>query len=91
MAKTVATIAFIGACAVIAGYLAQRPTIARGDALAAELQEDQSADVTRIECDDARIGPRGAKFMCRVETATRGTGTVACELGRDGRIACLGM
>lgn len=91
MVKTVATIAFIGACAVIAAYLAQRPTIARGDVLAAELAEANPDEVARIDCDDARIDPRGAKFMCRVTTATGAAGSVACELGRDGRIACRGL
>ena len=91
MAKTVATIAFIGMCAVIAVYLARRPTMARGDVLAAQLKEAMSDEITGVQCEDSPIGRAGARFWCRFYSAEGFAGASECWLNRSGRIGCRGM
>ena len=69
--RSFGVIFFIGLVGAVALYFAQRPTIARGDVVAAELLESaQKTNPTlkALECDpQIPIGTTGAKFECDVE------------------------
>jgi hypothetical protein len=88
--KTLAALVFIAGVAATALALAQRPTIADGRVLAAEiLPAFRVQGIVGLLCDrEIPVGRAGAKFGC---TATLGRGTtqrLACSLERDGRFTC---
>jgi hypothetical protein len=84
--RSLLAIIFIGAVAAGAGYLARRPTIARGDVIAADLLA-KNAQVRSARCDpEIPIGVDGARFSCVVQLETGGTQRVALELDRSGVI-----
>ena len=57
---------FIGGVGASAAYVAQRPTVARGDVIAADLvSQNRLRGWQTMHCDDAiPIGVKGAKFNC---------------------------
>src|SRR5690606_21431373 len=64
--RTLAALAFIAGVGGVASYLAQRPTIADGGVMAADLLAQLRArNITAVACDrEIPIGPRGAVFQC---------------------------
>lgn len=63
--RSAAVVVFIGLVAAIALYCAQRPTIARGDVLAADLVKANPL-LRTLDCDKAvPIGAAGASFKCK--------------------------
>ncbi|HEY1813560.1 MAG TPA: hypothetical protein VGG74_14510 [Kofleriaceae bacterium] len=88
--RSLLVVAFIGAVAAGAGYLARRPTIARGDVIAADLLA-KNAQLHSVTCDpQIPIGHDGARFSCVVELAAGGTHRVELELDRSGGIREVG-
>jgi hypothetical protein len=85
--RTFATVGFIAAVAAGAIYLAQRPTIARGDVMAAQLSEQfEQQGVTLVRCDrEIPITVSGAVFECTLE-GPLGTTTAVFTMARDGSI-----
>src|SRR5688572_28319603 len=67
MLRSVGVIVFIAIVGVTAIYFANRPTIARGEVLAADLIET-NATVKAMNCDkEVPIGMAGARFKCVTE------------------------
>jgi hypothetical protein len=84
--RSLAVIAFIAIVGAIGIYFAQRPTVARGSVLAAELAQSNPG-VRSLECDDEiPIGHTGATFTCRVEMKTGDTGRLTFTMDRAGTI-----
>lgn len=84
--RSLAVIAFIALVAAIGVYFAQRPTIARGDVIAADLVQSNPT-VHSIECDDEiPIGHAGATFSCKVEMKSGETGHLKFTMDREGII-----
>lgn len=85
-ARSAAVIVFIAAVAAAAIYCAQRPTVARGDVLAAQLIKSNPR-ILRLECDpEVPIGVAGAVFECVAHFATGTRETYKLGLDRDGNI-----
>jgi hypothetical protein len=62
--RSAAVILFIAIVAAVAVYCAQRPTVARGDVLAADLVEANPL-LRGLDCDkQVPIGHNGATFRC---------------------------
>ncbi len=86
MVRTVIAIGFIAVVAAGALYVVLRPTIARGDALAA-LVFEKRAGLT-IDCDDhVAIGDIGARFKCRVAAEDGSTAVFDMAIARDGTVS----
>jgi len=88
--KTFAALVFIAGVAAAAIWVAQRPTIADGRVMEAEiLPAFHGQGVVGLVCDRAiPVGRQGARFGC---TATLGRGEtqrLACALDREGRFTC---
>jgi hypothetical protein len=88
--KTFAALVFIAGVAAAAIWLAQRPTIADGHVMEAEiLPAIRGQGVVGLVCDRAiPVGRQGARFSC---AATLGRGEIqrlACALDREGRFTC---
>ena len=64
--RSLSVFLFVAAIGAAAAYCAQKKTVARGDALAAELM-DTNKLIQKMDCDDkVPIGIDGAKFGCKV-------------------------
>jgi|HubBroStandDraft_2_1064218.scaffolds.fasta_scaffold890084_2 hypothetical protein len=74
--------AFIAAAFGGAVYLCERPTVARGEVLAAQVRTLDPGG-TEVRCDDAPIHPDGAEFSC-----TSSDARFACSLDREGKLQC---
>lgn len=87
--RTAATLAFIAAAAGGALYLAQRPTIASGAVMAADLQDMlASHGITAVTCDqDIPIGKAGAVFVCDIAASDGSTAKIQYTMDREGRLA----
>jgi hypothetical protein len=87
--RTFTTLAVVlVACAFgLAIYAFQRPTVARGDVIAADLVAQNRANGWRaMTCDrDIPIGITGARFRCELELDDGDAATLAVTLDRDGR------
>ena len=84
--RSLAVIAFIAIVAAIGIYFAQRPTIARGSVVAADLAQTNPG-VRSLECDDEiPIRHTGATFTCKVEMKTGETGHLTFTMDRAGSI-----
>ena len=82
--RSLAVIAFIAIVAATGIYFAQRPTVARGSVIAADLAQSNPA-VQSIECDDEiPIGHAGATFSCRFEMKTGEAGQLTFTMDRAG-------
>lgn len=85
-ARTVAVILFIAVAAAAALYCAQRPTVARGSVLAAELVTANPL-LERLDCDDkVPIGVAGATFGCKAIFKNGDEASYTFGLDRAGRI-----
>jgi hypothetical protein len=67
MLRSLGVVVFITIVGATAVYLAQRPTVARGDVLAADLVKSNPT-VKALDCDkEVPIGMAGGKFNCAAE------------------------
>jgi hypothetical protein len=84
MLRSVGVIVFIAIVAATGVYFAQRPTVARGHVLAAELVKSNPG-VKSLECDERiPIGMTGATFTCRLEMKNGEAGHVKFAMDRHG-------
>jgi hypothetical protein len=89
--RSFAVVAFIAVVGAAALYLAQRPTIARGDVLAADLMRSNAKVLRALECDpEVPIGVDGAKFSCRAEFKLGAVKRIEFALDREGGIKQIG-
>ena len=87
MGRSSAVLAFIAIVFGIAIYFAQRPTIASGEVIGAELSEANGKNVQEMHCDKAiRIGATGAHFGCAVRFKDGETGHMVFDMDREGMI-----
>jgi len=85
--RSLLVLAFIGGVAAAAGYLAQRPTIASGAVIAADLLARNAGSLRAVECDpEIPIGVDGARFWCRAELVAGGSARMELQLDRAGAI-----
>jgi hypothetical protein len=91
MGRSAAVILFIGAVAAVAVYCAQRPTVAHGDVVEAELLE-ASPRLERVDSQDRiPIGLSGATFTCTATLDSGETGLVTFRLDREGHYSVVGQ
>lgn len=84
--RSAAVIVFIALVAAVALYCAQRPTIARGSVLAADLVEANPL-LLALDCDpEVPIGLRGATFQCRAHFKNGDEVDYTFGIDREGRI-----
>ncbi|HTL35705.1 MAG TPA: hypothetical protein VL326_21395 [Kofleriaceae bacterium] len=84
--RSAAVYLFILAVGGVAAFCAQKRTVARGDALAAELMESNKL-IKSIQCDDkVPIGIEGAKFGCKVSFKNGDVNDYKFKLDREGNI-----
>jgi hypothetical protein len=85
--RSLAVVTFILVVAGVGTYFAQRPTIASGEVLAAELVEANSKHIQLMRCDKAvEIGNHGAHFVCWATFKDGEIGRLEFEMDREGMI-----
>jgi hypothetical protein len=84
--RTLAALVFIAGVAAGAVYLSQRPTIASGNVMAADLMEQLAGKgITSMNCDDEiPIGATGAVFRCSVAASDGSTARIEYKMNREG-------
>ena len=86
MGKSLLVLAFIAAVGCAAFYVAQRPTIARGDVLGADIVR-ANPTLSAMHCDDAiPIGVDGAAFACHAVFKDGSTEHMTFTMDRAGMI-----
>jgi hypothetical protein len=89
--RSLAVLAFIAIVAAVALYVAQRPTLAHGDVIAAELLKSNEKLLRALECDpEVPLGVDGATFWCRAEFRLGAVKRLKFNLDRTGRIKQVG-
>lgn len=89
--RSLLVVVFVCAAAAMAGYLAQHPTVARGEVLAASLLEANAKLVGSITCDqEVPLGLDGATFSCMVIGKSGGAERDEFHIDRTGTIRRLG-
>lgn len=84
-------IGFIAFVAVGALIAATRPTIARGDVLAADLLRSNPGVLTALTCDpEVPIGVDGAEFWCDARFTRGGGRRLHFQMARTGAIKQIG-
>ena len=84
--RSLGVITFITIVGATGIYFAQRPTVARGDVIAAELVKSNES-VKAMTCDqDIPIGMSGATFYCGVEFKSGEMIRLKFAYDREGRI-----
>jgi hypothetical protein len=84
--RSLAVFLFIAVIGGAAAFCAQKKTVARGDALAAELM-DTNALIKGMSCDDkVPIGVDGAKFGCKVTFKNGDVVDYKFKIDREGSI-----
>lgn len=84
--RSAAVIVFIAVVAAVALYCAQRPTVARGDAIAAELVE-MNPLLRAMDCDrEVPIGMTGATFACKAHFKNGDSVDYTLAMDRSGAI-----
>ena len=87
MLRSAGVVGFIAIVASTGVYFAQRPTVARGEVLAADLVKTNPT-VKSLECDEqVPIGLAGAKFNCAAEFKNGDRVRYVFALDRNGTIA----
>ena len=86
MGRTVALVGFVAAVFAAGVYCAVRPTVARGDVLAADLLESNAETIDELHCGDVRIGVDGARFHCMAKFKDRSIGGLDFTMDREGMI-----
>ncbi len=87
--RTFASLVFIAAAAAGALYLSQRPTVASGKVMAADLMGQlEGKGITSMDCDDQiPIGTTGAVFQCRIAADDGSTARIEYQMNREGGIS----
>jgi len=86
--RTALGMAFVAAIAAMAIYLAQRPTIASGKAIAARMTESlKGKHIASVVCDEAPIDHYGAVTHCAIAADTGETGQLEVTIDRGGETA----
>jgi len=89
--RSFAVLAFIAIVAAAALYVAQRPTLAHGDVIAAELLKSNAKLLRALDCDaEVPVGVDGAVFWCRAEFRLGAVKRLKFDLDRSGRIKQVG-
>jgi hypothetical protein len=89
--RSFAVLAFIAIVASAGLYVAQRPTLARGDVIAAELLKSNDKVLRALDCDpEVPLGIDGATFWCRAEFRLGAVKRLHFSLDRSGRIKQVG-
>jgi hypothetical protein len=89
--RSLAIVAFIACAFGAGGYFLQRPTIASGDVLAAELVQSNAEDIRELRCDKAiPVTSRGARFACEVVFRSGKVSRVVFDMDRTGVIKAAG-
>ena len=84
--RSLGVILFIAIVGTTAAYFAQRPTIARGDVIAADLVQTNK-EVKSMSCDSRiPIGMVGATFHCGIEFHNGEGARLLFAIDRAGRI-----
>lgn len=84
--RSAAVIGFIGLVAAVAIYCARRPTVARGEVIAAMLAE-ANPYVTALDCQrEIPIGRAGAQFACTVTLQSGEQIAYTFAMDREGKI-----
>lgn len=84
--RSLGVIAFISIAGATGIYFAQRPTIARGEVIAADLVQSNPS-VKSMTCDkEIPIGHAGATFYCGVEFKNGGMARLKFVYDRNGMI-----
>ena len=85
--RSAAVLVFIALIAAAGVYCALRPTVAKGDVLAAELVEANPL-LEHLDCDDqVPIGLAGANFGCKARFKNGDQADYKFALDRNGRIS----
>lgn len=85
--RSLAVILFIGLVAAVAIYCAQRPTIARGDVIAADLIQSNPTLET-LDCQrEVPIGISGATFECKAKLKNGDQVDLTWNMDRAGMIS----
>src|SRR5258706_13145450 len=84
--RTFLVLAFIGGVAAVAIYCARKPTVARGEVIAADLlEQNRSRGWSKLDCDDEiPIGVEGARFRCALELKDGDHARIELHLTPDG-------
>jgi len=86
MLRSVGVIVFIGIVGATAVYFANRPTVARGEVLAADLVQTNPL-VKALDCDQTvPIGLSGGKFKCDAEFKNGDRQSFTFAIDRAGQI-----
>ena len=89
--RSLVVVAFIALVAGLALYLFQRPTVARGEVVAADLLSSNPKILTQLHCDDEiPIGVNGATFTCVAQFKLGAIRRLTFELTRAGNIKQVG-
>jgi hypothetical protein len=84
--RSLGVIAFIAIVGATGIYFARRPTVARGDVIAAQLMKGHD-QLRSLECDKRiPIGHAGATFTCIVELVDGRRGRLKFVMSREGSI-----
>src|SRR5579862_971569 len=87
MARSLAVLAFVGLVAACAILVSQRPTVGRGEVLAADLLASNKTSLDKLECDpEIPIGVDGARFWCRATFKVGNVKRLQFKLDRAGGI-----
>ena len=91
MARSLAVVAFIAAVAAAALFVFERPTVARGSVIAADLMATNQATLVSLDCDpEIPIGISGARFSCRAEFKAGEVKRLEFKMDRAGTIKQIG-
>lgn len=91
MVRTFAVLAFIAGVGGAAVYVANRPTVARGDVLAADLMESNAKILKSLDCDpEIPVGVDGARFWCRAQFRIGAVKRLEFKMDRAGGIKQIG-
>ena len=89
--RSFAVLAFIAIVATAAIYVAQRPTVAHGDVIAAELLKSNERVLKGLDCDaQVPIEVDGATFWCTADFRLGAHKRLKFTLDRGGRIKQVG-
>jgi hypothetical protein len=86
MLRSLGVIVFIAIVGSAAAYFARRPTVARGDVLAADLVQSNPM-LQKLECDDhVPIGMTGGRFKCQAHFKNGDSAQYTLAIARTGQI-----
>jgi hypothetical protein len=87
MTRSLAAVGFIALIGGTATYVSQRPTVARGEVLAADLLETNHNLLQSLDCDpEIPVGVDGATFKCRAVFKLGAVKQLVFQMDRMGSI-----